>query len=154
MLKYLLSVISAAIVSAVTVSLFENNSILKSTVKLLSGLFLSITVISPFINWNFNTLPDFRDSMQNDVDRIVESGKCSALEEKRTIITDQLEAYILDEATALGVDAEVSIQLSDSEPPIPCSVVLAGAFSPYARATLEQTIVRELGIPKEQQEWK
>jgi len=52
----------------------------------------------------------------------------------------------------LNIDAEVI--LDDSSPPKPCSIILKGAASPYAKEILGQYINDTLGIAKEDQLWK
>lgn len=72
---------------------------------------------------------------------------------RREIIKAEAEAYILDKAGSYGLQLEVCVTLREDDIPVPESVCIAGAVSPYARTRLEILIENELGIPKERQLW-
>ena len=59
----------------------------------------------------------------------------------------------LDEAKALDCDLSVEVILSDDDIPVPKQVRLAGEISPYARQTLTNFMVQQLGIEREEMIW-
>jgi hypothetical protein len=71
-----------------------------------------------------------------------------------TIIKENLEAYILDKASALQLDVDVDIVLTEDLPPAPDSVTIIGNASPYNKQVFQAFLVEEIGIPKEQQIWQ
>ena len=154
MIRYLLSVVSAAIISSVVVSLFDGNSTYRSIVKLLSGLFLSITVLTPLAKMDISLPMFYGTDIETECGDIIAEGKAAYEKERRAVISSEIESYITDKATALGAQLEVQVSLSDDEPPVPVGVVLDGEASPYARNSLEKVLDQELNIPKERQIWK
>lgn len=154
MVKYLLSVISAAIISSVITNAFEKNSTFRGIGRLLVGIFLAITVISPLVKLDIPDIDEYKNMIENDCGGLVEEGKEFYQNEKRAIITEQIESYISDKASAVGTDLNVTVQLSESEPPVPEMIELNGAASPYARRIVENIITQDLGVPKERLKWK
>lgn len=151
--QYLLSVVSAAVISALAINVIGKKGIYASVVKLLAGLFLSITVISPWAKLQIGDLSSYLDNLELDAADVIAKGEYMAADAAGTIIKDQLEAYILDKASAIGIQVKVEVVLTDTDPPVPCSVTISGAASPYAKQRLQQMIADELGIPKENQSW-
>lgn len=151
--QYLLSVVSAAVISALAINVIGKKGIYASVVKLLAGLFLSITVISPWAKLQIGDLSSYLDNLELDAADVIAKGEYMAADAAGTIIKDQLEAYILDKASAIGIQVKAEVVLTDTDPPVPCSVTISGAASPYAKQRLQQMIADELGIPKENQSW-
>ena len=154
MVKYLLSVISAAVICSVAMNIFEKNSTFRTMGRLLSGIFLTITVISPLFKLELPNINEYRDILEGYQESIIAEGEDFYQKERREIIIQRTEAYILDKAVALGAEVEVTVRLSDVDPPIPEFVELSGTASPYIRSAMETMIAQDLGIPKERQIWK
>ena len=83
----------------------------------------------------------------------VEEGKESHENSLREIISQRTCTYILERASQLDATLEVSVHISDGEPPVPDSVQIKGNLSPYAKASLEAYIEEQLGISKEAIHW-
>ena len=69
------------------------------------------------------------------------------------IIKQQTEAYILDKAVSLGVNIDVNVKMSDTNPPVPKEVILSGNVSPYMKNKMIQYITANIGISEENQRW-
>lgn len=151
--QYLLTIASAAIICAMVTAFFGKKSSYSSVIKLLTGIFMAIAVISPWIKLQFSDITDYVRGISMDGEQISVQGQNIASEEYRSIIKSQSEAYILDKAAFMGVDVSVEITLCDSDPPTPQSVTIKGAVSPFARSSLQDYISSQLGIPKENQTW-
>ena len=151
--QYLLSLLAAAIISAVVVSLFDKNSFMGKHIRLLAGIFLSITIISPVYKLNVPDFEIFKNNIEMDAQQYVRSGEAFYRQKWHTVISEQIESYILNKALSLNADIRVNILLDESEPPIPEFVEIEGAVSPYVKSTLELYMKNELGIPKERQKW-
>lgn len=150
---YLLSVVSAAIICALVMGIVGNKSSYSKVVKLLSGLFLSITVISPWTNINIGDMTAYFSGLQADASHLTTEGSMIANTAAASIIIDQAEAYILDKAASLGVDLDVEVSLTNDTPPVPESVIISGTIAPYTKKQLEEIIANDLAIPKEKQSW-
>lgn len=151
--QYLLSVIGAAILCGIVNSLIGKKSAHAAIIKLISGLCMTFTVISPLLKVQMNDYSDYFNSFADDAEKVVASGEEIAAKELRAIIKGRTEAYILDKAASLGLDVEVEVTLSNDIPPLPCAVTISGSASPYSKNALAQYIANDLGIPKEDQIW-
>lgn len=152
--QYLLSVTAAAIVCSIINRVIGKTGTYAAIVKLITGLFLVFTVISPFAKLQIADLPAYMDSLSVDADQVVMDGQQTARDAVTEIIKAEAEAYILDKAAALDLTVEAEVIVSDTDIPQPCAVTLRGSASPYAKQRLQQLIANDLGIPEEKQTWK
>jgi len=150
---YLLSITAAAIVCGLLTRFLGNKGLLGSTVKLLAGIFMALTVIGPWVNIRIDALGDLRFGIAESAEDAAAAGENSAREAMSEIIIAQTQAYILDKADALGAQLAVTVELSGDMPPVPCGVRLEGRVSPYAKKVISDMIEQELGIGMEEQIW-
>lgn len=148
--QYAISVVAAAMICGVLSSLLQNSAA-KELVKLLCGLFLTVTVISPLVDIDFDALMEFSFPYTQEAEYVAARGENMARETIADIIKTETEAYILDKAAELNTELTVEVTVSDDR--IPVSAVLSGDISPYARQQLENILQRDLGIAKENQVW-
>lgn len=151
--SYLLSITAAAVIIALVRQITGEKTPLGKILKIVTGVFMTVTVISPLIQFNIQDIDDFIQDFQLSSQYAVDQGTQMAAEELSKIIKQQTEAYILDEASKMGMEMSVEVKLSDSNPPQPCFVTLQGAVSPYQRKHLSQHITEYLGISQENQQW-
>ncbi len=152
--QYLLTIIAAAIFCAIVNSLFGKKGTVAATIKMLSGLFLAVTLLAPLTRIQISNLTDFFEDLDASASGVVAEGEQMAAASMAAIIKQRTEAYILDKALSLELDLEVEVTLSGANPPIPESVLLIGNASPYARGVLQRYMKEELGIPEEKQTWR
>lgn len=87
--------------------------------------------------------PMASDEVSQEANRLMES-----------LITQQAEAYILDKARAMGLEAEVTVTVHlEDRYPVPWSVTIRGSPTGQQKSALETEIQDALGIPPERQEW-
>ena len=151
--EYILSVTAAALICSVIHSLLPGKSSMRTVIKLISGLYLSITVISPLLQLDISDYSDFGIMISNEADAITAEGEKITANATGEIIKTKTQAYILDKAAALGADLQVKTELAETKPYAPTRVVISGAASPYVRRQLTEWISQTLGIPEEAQEW-
>lgn len=150
---YLLSVCGAAVVCGVANRFLGNKGGTAASGKLLTGLFLAITVLQPLASLNVDVLEGFAYDVDTQAQRAVQRGEEDTKKALAQIIKDRTAAYILQKAQALRVDISVEVILSDDISPIPNKVYLSGTVSPYVRQQLQTMMEQELGIAKENQVW-
>lgn len=150
--KYILSVGVAAMLAGILNGLTDEKSSLGAMTRMVCGLFLAFTVISPFHDLNMTYITSFAQSFDEAAAASVSYGESIADQAVRDIIKQETEAYILDKAGLYQLKLDVEVELGDCEP-VPASVRITGPASPYARTQLQKTITDELGIPKERQQW-
>lgn len=151
--QYLLSIIAAAIICGVAVSLMNKKDTQASILKLLTGIFMAITIIAPLTKFDFTNLQDFALGFSEDAQNAVTVGEEFADNQMRENITQQVEAYIQDKAMDLGADLKIDVELSHQNPPVPLAVTICGAVSPYTKSVLSRYIENNLAIPEENQAW-
>lgn len=151
--QYLLSVTAAAIICSLITSLMGKKGTYAAIVRMLCGLFMALTMISPLIQVRLSDFTSYFDSLQTEADTAAASGSAMAEEASEAIIKRETETYILDKALSMGLNIEVEVTLADAGVPYPCHVSLRGAASPYARRQLQGWLEDDLGIPEENQTW-
>ena len=95
--QYVISVVAAAMLCGIVVRLFPNGSG-KQVGKLICGLFLAYTVLSPISRVDFSNLPDFSLGYMGDAEDAAAMGENLARDSMADIIKEETEAYILDKA--------------------------------------------------------
>lgn len=150
--NYLLAVCSGAILCAILKQIAGKGKLSGGTVKLLSGLFVAICVISPWKHFSLQDLQIYNPLLTQNGDIYVETGKEITQSQIDAIITEQTEAYILEKANQMGVQVEVSVELSSSG--IPEKAVIAGKLSQSEKEELSAFLLKETGIQREMQIWK
>ena len=122
-------------------------------IRVISGLLLSIVILSPAVNWDFDAVMTYAESFGEAGALAAEAGSKLAAEEAGLIIKEELSAYILEKAAELHTDLRVDISLTDDVIPVPDSITLRGTISPYVKQMLQKILEEELGITKERQIW-
>lgn len=151
--QYILTVVAAAVVCGLVLGLTGKRGTMGAVTKLLCGLFLSVTVISPFLGSELLDFSSYEDFWRTEADYHASYGVQTAAQSTREIIKDDCEAYILDKAISLGADIQVQITLSPDDPPVPQEITVTGSASPYARQALKRIIKEDMGISEENQQW-
>ena len=149
--SYMITVMSAAAICTVINKITEKQGAVSAVIKIISGLFLAISVLSPVLNISFEPVWEYFDNIHEESSYISDVGIAEVNTEKEGIIKSTLEAYILDKAKTLGLSIEVTMELNNEM--IPVGVKIHGSASPYAKRQLEAFIADTLGIPKEDQSW-
>lgn len=152
--QYLLSVTVVTIICAIVKALIDHKNGSGKIIKLLTGIFVTIVVITPLGKLEFANIQDYIQNFTAEAEAAAATGTQYRQSELRRIIKSQTEAYILDKAASLGAELQVEVYVDEGNPPLPCAVTLdITKLAPYAREQLKQYIAHELGIPEEQQVW-
>jgi len=152
--KYLLSIVIAAAICGIMNGLVSGKQASGSIIRLISGIFMAITVITPLVKIEFDDFESYVDAINTDAQNSSEMGVSAAEIETAKIIKQQLEAYILDKAEALHLSVSVELVMTEDFPPSPYAVQISGSVSPYNKKVLSEYISSELSIPEERQTWK
>ena len=151
--EYLLRIICAAILCGAVTGLLGKKGALGAAIKLIAGVFMVLTLVTPWIHFDLSGVNDLLDEVSASADGIVQSGQNDAADALADIIKSESEAYILDKAKYYGAELTVEVKVEGSGLPVPCAVWIKGSISPYGRAQLENMIAEELGIGLEDQTW-
>lgn len=151
--QYILGVGLAALLVAVIIEFADRKSSTGIITRMICGLFLAFTVISPLADLNYGILEVFAKNMDQEAQPIVSAGTALAEESIRQIIKEETEAYILDKARSMDCILEVDVTVREGEYPIPESVILTGYVLPQKQKQLENFLEQDLGLSKEKQQW-
>lgn len=151
---YILSVTAAAILCAIVSTLAGKGGTVGALMKLMTGVVLSMVIISPLAKISVAHLDRYLDELNLDAAAAVEAGAAATREAASSRIKAGLEAYILDKADQLSLDVTVEVTLAEDGSMVPAAVVLEGTASPYAKSRMETILIEDLGIPAEAQIWK
>ena len=151
--RYILGVGLAALLVGILAEFSDEKSSIGMLTRMVCGLFLAFTVITPLADLNFDILESFAQNDVQIVQPVVSAGTALAEETMAQIIKQEVTAYILDKASSLGciVDAEVTV--GEGLYPVPESVCITGDISPQKQIELETYLEKDLGIAKENQQW-
>lgn len=150
---YVLSIVIAAIISSISGSLLDGNKSAGRIINILSGILMTVVLLTPFKNISLISVPKHLEDITQDAKSYVEDGKSSAQYDIETIIKKRTEAYIVDKAKAMGLDISVEVHLDDNNS-IPCEVTLSGNLAPFEKGIICDFIEDKLSITKEHQQWK
>ncbi len=153
MKDYITGIIAVAIISAVAIGLVNKDTANGKLIKLLCGVLMCITVISPVVNISFRQITGYLQDISVGAESYSQEGEQIAKDRMKAIIKSKTEAYILDKANLMGLRIAVEVELNDSNNSVPSNVTIQGDISPYAKEILSSYIESNLAIPKENQKW-
>lgn len=149
--QYLLSVITAALICAV-VQTFQQGAP-KALVQMVCGLLLTVTVVKPFLHFDFSASYDSVLSISSDALASAAEGEKMTRNALADIIKEEIEAYIQDKAAEMGAEISADVMVSDDDFPVPTAIVIRGTLAAYTRDCLQQVLCTDLGIAKENLTW-
>ena len=151
--QYLLTITSAAIICAILRRLLDKKNAPDVMGKLLIGLFMTYTVLSPLMGLSFGSMDGMIDSYQKEAQEAVNVGEKEMAQALHQSIKTEVEAYVLEKAQDLGAQVRVTATLTDELYPVPKSITIRGAIDPLAKNRLKQIIADDLGVGEENQIW-
>lgn len=151
--KYLLSVIAVSLLIALCKLILPSKGVVGAVLKLVCGVLLAFTFLTPFQSLDLGGLQNIYTSIQSDAAGFINDGEEIAKSELKQSIAAELSAYILDKATAMDLDLEIQLLLTEDSLPQLESVKIKGDASPYAKKQLVQIICEDLGISEESVQW-
>ena len=153
MKSYITSIVIASVFCTAMCVLLPVRTANGKITRLLCGIFLTITVVTPLTKLSFSGVNDYISSLSESADSFIADGSAAAHVEIQSIIKRESQAYILDKASQLGLQIAVEVDLDENNHSIPSGVTITGSFSPYAKEILSTYIANTLGIAREKQVW-
>ena len=148
--QYALRVIVGALICGILLSMVPEGAYEK-LLRLLCGVFLTVILLSPLIKIDWEPNLDFFADVLDEGKRQAAVGEDLARQETERIISQRLEAYILDKAGQKGADLHVMVILDADG--LPVKAELRGEVTEQARQELSDIMEDALGIAKENQLW-
>ena len=150
---YVLSVVAAAIIGTLALSITNKNRTYCSVIRLLVGVFLSVTIVAPLAKVQLHELSLQLNNISGSGSEYVLKGCEISRSATADIISEQVAKYILNKAEELGMSVDVSVNMSNENELKPQSVHIRGTTTPYAKAKLRNILENELEIEEENQIW-
>lgn len=150
--QYALSLICAAVIVGILLDISEKSCFQKQ-LRLVSGIFFALILIKPLISLRFPDMTQFGGSYLTQAEEAASQGENIRICSQAMLIREEIEAYILKEARAIGADVDVKVELNNGDPPVPVAVTLRGSFDASSEDHLSNLLADEVGIPKEHQTW-
>jgi len=153
--SWIRAIAGAALVCAAASALTPRGKV-KSVQKLICGIVLIIAVINPLMRKDLPGLSLDMSEYRERSDKIVQNAESKENRLSRTIIENELDAYILDKAKSLGsplTGAKVAMRWSEDDCWYPYEVTLTGPLAQREKELVSGTVEAELGIPKSRQHW-
>ncbi len=150
---YLLSVCASAILCGVVLRLLGKKDAPAAVGKMVCGVFLTLAVLQPLARLRPGLWENLSFDAEQAAQQAVQQGQAESKKALEKIIKDKAEAYILEKAGQLSASVTVEVSVGGDSIPVPQSVRLDGAVTPYAKSRLQTIISEELGISKENQIW-
>ena len=121
-------------------------------IRVLSGLFIAICIVSPWKNFRVDDLTQYNPLITEQGDLYAMTGYEITQKKIDKFIIQNTEAYILEKANQLQTQVEVIVSLSEDS--IPVSVQITGQLSQEAKEELSAFLLNNIGIQKEMQIWR
>lgn len=151
--QYILSVGAAGLMCAL-VSRLGSGGATGKVLKLVTGLFMLLTLLQPLTGFKIGSLTEYFDAYSDEAKEAVAIGKNQTNLSVRNRIKEALASYILDKGAAHGANLTVQVRLDEAFPPNLLGVSIAGDIAPYAKKALQETLCRELGLEEEDIVWQ
>lgn len=152
-IKYILQITAAAVLCAFVKTILPDSNTSGKMLRIITGIFLILTVLSPVLKFRLEGIDDFLSDFSVSADSVTADGQKMAGNAMASIIKSNTETYILSEARKLRLQIDVEVMTDQSNPPVPCAVIIKGNVSPYNRNELKGIIGRQLGISEENIQW-
>ena len=148
--QYLYSVIATSLCCAIVVRLLTGTK-RKERMRLICGVIMAMTILRPLTDIDLEQVLQMPVQDLDCGESYIAEGEQAAAEALQTGIKASCEAYILDKAKALG--AEILPVVRVDEMFLPVYAEIQGNLEPQVQKTLEQMLVLDMGITKENQRW-
>lgn len=148
--EYILDILVVSISISIFLQILPDSG-KKEIMHLLCGILLTVVILIPLSEIRLNDFLDLAEYLPESSDYLLARGTETADEAKRQYITERYEAYILDKAKAMGAEILPIVQVDETF--LPIFAEIQGDLEPQVQKTLEQMLVLDMGITKENQRW-
>ncbi|MCD8065608.1 MAG: stage III sporulation protein AF [Oscillospiraceae bacterium] len=149
--QWLLGIVGASAFCAAAEQITPKGAV-KSVQRAVCGMVTALALVSPLLKLDFASYAEHLSAYRVEAETLTADADEIAAKLSRTIIAEELRAYILDKAASLGAEvtaAEVTLHWSDEGVWYPTEVKIDGEYS----AALADVIEAELGVGAAGQHW-
>ena len=148
--QWLLGVVGCAFLVSLADQLTPKGAV-REILRFAGGLTLLLCMLRPLGTAETDALLPDLGALSGERSALEEAYSAAFSDDLRAVIAERTGAYIEDKARALGAEVTAEVTLREEDGAfLPDAAVLTGEENAALAALLE----RELGIPKEKQEWR
>lgn len=147
----LVTVSAVSILGGIGASLTDSRT--AGRIRTITGLFILLAVLRTLGAVSPLDYPGDLERFASEAEQYAQQGKALSESERAAIISRSLGTYIETGAADYGLRLEAKVDLSELDGCTPVSVTLTGAWTSEQRERITADIAREIGIPKERQQW-
>ena len=151
--QYILSIVCMGTLCGIIQLSFSGKNSTSSAVRLITGLVLTVTVLSPLMHIDVLDLESILHLASIETQGIVAEGEQAAEDQMATLIKQRTESYIMEKAKDFGLGICADVELENTMPPVPRRVTVIGPVTPYAKKQLSLCMREDLEIAEENQIW-
>lgn len=148
--QYVYAVILCVLICKVVTQLAADSR-QKTLIRLICGVFLCLCILQPLTGLSLTEWVPISRWDLHTADPWIARGEALAREAKAACIKSACETYILDKAELLGAGVSVTVTLDDGL--LPVSAEISGNPDTNVQMQLQNILMTDLGIPKENQAW-
>ena len=148
--QYVISLTAMVLISSILLSMIKNTAI-GTIVRLICGISFITIAISPLVRFKISDFSSIFDVHINFEEAAVRQGIDMMEDDRNMLIRNELEAYILEKASAMDCYIVPEVQLNRDG--LPTSVRITGNISEKNRREIVKWITNDLGIPEVDQIW-
>jgi len=152
MRSWIISVTVSAMIIAIAEGMMPSGTV-KKIGKLTGGLVLMLGILQPIVRMDYEELFQAANGL-SDITLEAQSVQQEGNEEMmKSIIEEELSAYVLDKAQSLGISCKVSIRcvVGEGAVSVPEEAEVRGCLSSEDQRQMERVLSEDLGIMKEKQ---
>lgn len=148
---WILSVTVSAMIIAVAEGLMPNGTV-KKVARITGGLVLMLGVLQPLVNKDYEELFQVANGA-SELEVFGREQQDLSNNFLKSIIEEEVRAYVLDKAELFGYHCEVSItcELGENEVPVPTAATIQGLTDEDQCRTMRMLLRDDLGIAYDRQ---
>lgn len=150
---YLIAVTAACMLAVMADALVKSPPV-RRVARLVGGLLILLTVLSPLVRLEARDLTEFVESLAQDANLDAEAVQTDYREQWAERVRELLEQNIEQQAASMGLTLRAEVVVRIRECPEPESVTLHGAAAPEEQMALQVYLVQTLGFVKERVIWE
>ena len=152
--EYLLRLTAGAFFFALLLALLPQGRA-RRTAALVCSLVILLLALTPAAQLDYDALAETISRLELEKEEARTGIEIQNQELVARIISGRIETYILDKASALGLDVTVCVEMQTrASTPYPCGVTICGEANPAQKERLQAYIEETFAVPKQRQTWQ
>ena len=148
--EYILSIVTVSLGCGIVLQIIPTSG-KKELLRIICGVILTVSILRPLSRIRMDDFPEIPQLETKSAEQYLSIGENTAANLKKQYITQACETYILNKAKAFGEEISPVITLDGEYAPVFAEI--QGTVDPQVRLDLENVLIFDMGITKENQRW-